>query len=328
MSKKQPHEFFRIDFDIILKEAERQENMDPNNKGELSIAKNMHAYFDKIILPLIISNDWVFESALRFATEFTTDCFHYLLLGGNEVYKIQNNLLEIKKEVIDLINEAKEQNVLKVNNKIQLTKASDFYNILDQSKLFEPLKQNAIKLYEKSLEEELLLLKVTLRAHRDIYESVLPRIMYVIRRAIKEDLGLPHRRSDDELLGISESIDFYKNNINNSHPFYQILGNLYKYYRVARNVGNHFQGLKWDSENNLVILEDQSGTPLTISLHEFQKRYRYFIYFNEFGLRGILSSFSEREKGEISNDLVLKYIESFGQDFPSDDPKGEVAFYL
>ncbi len=79
MRKVLPHEFFRIDFDAMLEAAKRQEEIDPSNKGEYAIAQGMHTYFDNKVLPLIISDDWIFGAALRFASEFAIDCLQYLL---------------------------------------------------------------------------------------------------------------------------------------------------------------------------------------------------------------------------------------------------------
>lgn len=52
-----PHEFFHLDFDQMLEEGKRQEEISPVNKGEHSLVRNMHAYFDSEVLPLILSND-------------------------------------------------------------------------------------------------------------------------------------------------------------------------------------------------------------------------------------------------------------------------------
>ena len=65
MKRVWPHQFFRLDFDQILKEGERQEQIHTANKGEYALVRNMHAYFSNDVLPLIVGNDWVFDAAGR-----------------------------------------------------------------------------------------------------------------------------------------------------------------------------------------------------------------------------------------------------------------------
>lgn len=327
MRRVLPHEFFRVDFDAMLEGAKRQEEIDPTNKGEYAVAQNMHTYFDSKILPLIVSNDWVFEAASRFASEFAIDCLQYLRLGNSEVYNTQKSLLEIKARVKGFVLRAHKAGVLRATETISLIKASDFYDMMDHSRLNRRMRGEAATLYEQAQDQELILLKVTLRAIRDIYETVLPRVMYVVRRAIKMDLGLTPKKSDEKLMGISESVNFYNHYIDSHHPLCPVLGKLYDFYRVARNAGNHHLGLKWESEKNGVVLQDLNAPPLRVPLHEFQQRYRYLVYLNEFGVRGILSAFSERERGTVSYNLAKEYVKIFPEDFPVDDPEGIAVPY-
>jgi len=50
-----PHTFFRLDFDQMLEEGKRQEEIHPANKGEYALVRNIHTYFDGAVLPLMIS---------------------------------------------------------------------------------------------------------------------------------------------------------------------------------------------------------------------------------------------------------------------------------
>ena len=322
-----PHEFFRIDFDAVLEDARRQEEVGSSNIGEYAIAKGMHTYFDEKVLSIITSSDWVFGAAQRFASEFAIDCLHGLRLGNSEVYNAQKNLLELKTRVKKIVSQAYDLGAIKGTGTLHLAKASDFYTILEHNRLNEAIHHEAEVLYEHAQDVESLLPKVILRSIRDIYETVLPRIMYVVRRAIKVELRLSLKKSDEKLLGMSESISFYDNHINESHPLYPVFGKLYDFYRVARNTGNHHPGLAWKPEKNEVVLQDSQSPPLAVPMQEFQQRYRYFVYLNEFGVRGILSAFCERERGETSNWLVKEYAKIFPDDFPVDDPDGTVIPY-
>jgi hypothetical protein len=282
MRKVLPHEFFRIDFDAMLEAAKRQEEIDSRNTGEYAIAKGIHTYFDRKVLSVIASDNWVFEAAQRFASEFAIDCLKYLRLANSEVYNVRKNLLEMKMRVKELITQASGLGAVKATGTFSLAKASDFYAILDHDLLNKTMRNKAMALYEQAQDEESLLPTVILRAIRDVYEAVLPRIMYVVRRAIKVEMGLVPRKSDERLLGMSKSISFYNDHIDNHHPLYPVLGKLHGFYRVARNAGNHHLGLVWKSDQNEVVLQGSQSSPLTVPLLEFQQRYRYFIYLSEF----------------------------------------------
>ena len=102
-----PHKFFREDFDQLVVEGKRQEYLLTVNAGEHDLVKNMYEFFDATVLPLIISDDWVFEAANRFATEYAMDCFRLLRSTGAEVYQAQKSLMDIKNEVQKIISDAK-----------------------------------------------------------------------------------------------------------------------------------------------------------------------------------------------------------------------------
>lgn len=323
MKKVLPHEYFRLDFDQMLEEGKRQEQIHSANQGEYSLVKDMHTYFAKKVLPLIIHNDWVFEAASDFASDYAIDCFHYLRLGGQEIYNTQQRLLQINEQIVDFLARASIAGYASVTE--DLVKASDFIRYVEVDKLSKEMQSKAKELLELAKDHELLQLIVTLRAIRDNYETTLPRIMYVVRRAIKVDLGLPAKNSDYEITGISEYISWYNNRIGSNHELYPVLGNLTGFYKIARNVESHHQSLKWEAATNEVILEDKNDV-LRIPVHEFQKKYRYLIYLCELGVRGILSSFCERERGAISNNLIGEYEKTFPEGFP-DGEMGIVKLY-
>ena len=87
------------------------------------------------------------------------------------------------------------------------------------------------------------------------------------------------------------------------------------FYKIARNVGNHHEGLKWMPEENLIILSDENNE-LSIEMYEFQQNYRYLVYLCDYGTRGILAAFCEHERGSISKWLLKEYMKTFPENFP------------
>ncbi len=325
MKRVSPHKFFRLDFDQMLEEGKRQENIHTANVGEYNLVRGMHAFFDSEVLPYILNNDWVYEAASTFASDYAIDCFHFLKLSGQEAYNAQKNLLEINKKVVDFLARAYHAGAAPSAGTVDLPKASNFLDLVEVDKLSPEMRSEATVLHEQAKDHEFLQLRVTLRGIRESYETSLPRVMYVVRRAIKVKLGLPPKPSDSELIGISEYISWYTARVSGGHPLYPVLGELHTFYKVARNVGSHHQGLEWKPESDEVVLTDDCTT-LTMPLHEFQQKHRHIIYVCELGLRGILSAFCEREQGDVSNWLVKEYVKTFPEDFPEGEP-GTVELY-
>jgi len=307
----------------MLEEGRRQARIHPANVGEYDLVESMHTYFDSEVLPSVLESDWVYEAASTFASDYAIECFHFIRLSGQETYSAQKNLHEINEKVKKFLKRAYQINAVPAT--INLSKASDFLDLLAIDKLSLKMRSEAETLHQKARDQEILQLRVTLRDIRGTYETLLPRVMYVVRRAIKEKLGLPSKPSDDKLTGISEYISWYTARVRSEHPLYPVLGELQTFYKVARNVGSHHQGLEWKPENNMVILIDKNTT-LSMPLHEFQQKHRHMVYVCELGLRGILTAFCERERGSISNWLVKEYVKTFPEDFPEGEP-GAVKFY-
>ncbi|MBC8503634.1 MAG: hypothetical protein H8D34_02180 [Chloroflexi bacterium] len=326
MQKVKPHEFFRLDFDQMVEEGKRQEELLAINMGELALVKKMHGFFSDTVLPLIISDDWVFEAAMRFATEYAIDCIRVLRLTGYEVYQAQQNLMELKTEVQEIINDAKGSGYLvPFTGRKELEKASDFISLLKINRMSRRWKTRVSDLHSRIVDREELHVFTGLRALRDIYESELPRIMYVVKRVIKVVDGIPRKVSDNELQGISEDITWYSRHISSEHPLYPVFGEITSFYKIARNVGNHHQGFKWNPSENSVILKD-TNEMIEVNVTEFIQKLRYMIYLCELGFRGILASFCEREQGEISKKLVLEYSKIFPSDWTGGE-EGVVEFY-
>ena len=326
MRKVKPNEFFHLDFDQVVKEGLRQEILLSANMEEFKLVKSMHKFFDNTVLPLIINDDWVFEAANRFAAEYAIECIRLLRFTRIEVYQAQQKLLEIKTEIQEIIEDAKESGyIIPFRGRRELEKASDFIILLKVKKMPRNWRNRVDELYYRVMDQEEMHNFTALRALRDLYETELPRIMYVVKRAIKIEDDIERKSSDNELTGISEDITWYSRYIHSKHSLYPVFGKLDTFYKIARNVGNHHQGFQWQPKENLVILEDKSKK-IEVNATEFCQKFRYLIYFCELGVRGILASFCEREKGTISNNLVNEYLKIFTKPWKGGE-KGIVEFY-
>lgn len=310
MQKVFPHEFFRLDFDQILQEGQRQEEIHPANTGEYSLVQGMHGFFADDVLPRIVEDDWVFGAAERFASEYSVQCFRWLRLGGQEAYRTQQRLHEINAKVIDCLAQAHMRGWAPLAGTISLPKASDFVDILDLDRMDPRTRAEILALRDEARDHEGIQMTVTLRATRDSYETNVTRIMFVVRRAMKVALGLPKKSTDDTLLSPSDYIDWYVTHADSNHPLYPVLGEGRRFYKVARNVGSHHIGLEWEPGTDMVILRDRDAT-ISMHMHAFQQSYRHLIHFCDLGVRGILAAFCEREHGDVSNALVKEYKKVF-----------------
>lgn len=310
-----PHEVFSLDFDTILEEGKRQEKINSNNQGEYDLVENIHTYFSSEILSLIAQDDWVFQAASKLAAEHIDAYFQCIRLSSKEAFETQTRLRKLKQEVLDFLGRHSPNALL--GETVSLPKASDFMTLVDLEKLSKQAQAEAIRLFEKAKDHETMQLTVTLRNIRDSYEMGLPRIMFVIRRAMKIKQRVRTRDSDNKLLQPSDYIDWFKNYANSQHPLHPILGDqkLVEFYRTARNVASHHEGLKWEPRDNQVILKDRTTT-VTVHIREFQQRNRYLVYLCDYGLRGIFSAFCERERGVASDRLLDEYNKTFPKDFP------------
>ena len=315
MKNVQPYQVFRRDFDAMLQHGERQERVDPANVGEESLLRDMHAYFDNEILPLIVDHDWVFEAASRFASDYAMDCFHSLELTNKEVHDAQKRLRKLKKQVKEFVERARRQGAVDSSGKPHLTKASGFIDLIDLDRLPSSMKREALALHDKVEHNEILHLRVALRGIREEYTTTLPRIMFVALRAMKVRLGQRPKSGDDTLRDISDYLTWYESNLAEDHPLYPVLGELRAFYKVARNVESHHHALVWHSETNTVELSDDNDT-VRMSVREFMQKFRHIVYLCELGLRGILSAFCERERGPVAESLRKAYDKTFPDDFP------------
>lgn len=317
------HELLRFDFEKIIDEAKIQEDTDSRNKGEVQIATIIFNFFSNTVIPLIISEKWVYESSLAFAEKHVKNYFNVIRLAGEQSYKCQQKLHAINEEVIDCIAKMAISGKAPNANNVDLAKASDFTQFILFKNLTPAELQSVNNLHNRALDHEEMQLTLTLRNIRDMYEMGLPRVMFVARRAMKHKLGLKPQTSDEKLLQPSDYFDWYYNNLDKKHELFPIIGNknFKTFYKIARNVGGHHTGLKWDRDKNIVILEDRSK-PIEIPLLKFQQRHRYLSYLCDYGTRSILSGFCEVEKGLIANKVYQEYDKIFPAGYPSGDGRG------
>lgn len=309
-----PHQVFNNDFNKIIDEARRQEEVNSGNRGELRVARSIHNLIASEVGPLIESSDWIYEGALRFAEELAPQYFNRLRLTGEQTVRYNNQLHSTNNEVVQLLAELSTLGKVSVVERIDLTKASDFSHLIDYSILSKKERLRVDNLCKRIKQHEILQLTLTLDAISNLYEMGLPRVMFVIRRALKVKLGKSQTLSDDELHPPSNYIDWIRGNLASGH----ILKSHFAadkpriFYRTARNVANHHKGLEFDPNNNMIRLVDKSTT-LEIPLYEFQQRYRYLVYLVDYSVRGILYYFTNIERGYVS----VKVCHDYESTFPS-----------
>ena len=320
-----PHEVFSLDFDTILEEGKRQEQINSNNQGEYDLVENIHTYFSSDILPLIAQVDWVFQAAPKLAAEYIDSYFQCIQLSSNEAFETQTGLHKLNQEVSDFLRRHPPNALL--GKTASLTKASDFMTLVDLKKLSKQAQAEALRLFEQAKNHETMQLTVTLRNIRDSYEMGLPRVMFVIQRAMKIKQRVRPKSSDNKLLQPSDYLDWCKNCANSQHPLHPILGDqkLVEFYRIARNVASHHEWLKWEPRANQLILKDRTTT-LKVHIREFQQRNRYLVYLCDYGLRGIFSALCERERGAASDRLLDEYNKTFPKDFPAGE-QARIRYY-
>ncbi|MBN1966877.1 MAG: hypothetical protein JW910_19650 [Anaerolineae bacterium] len=310
MREVYPHEYFRLDFDEMIQEAKRQDEMLAANRGELALAQSFHDYFAIEVVPRILANDWVFDAASRFASEYALDCFQYLKLS-RVPYELQENLVALKGRIEDFVVHAAVAGNISVPD-FELPKASDFLQWIPLDRIPPGMRGQAKKLEKEAQEHEDLQLRATLKGITECYITVLPRILYVVRCALKVEKGLSPSPGDSEISDVSEDLSWYEAHIDTQHPLFPILGSdLRDFYRIVRNVGSHPTGIRWLPNTNQVVLKDKRDT-VTESVHVFQQKYRYLVvYFCDYGMRAILAAFCERDRGSLANWLAEEYHKTF-----------------
>jgi len=143
---------------------------------------------------------------------------------------------------------------------------------------------------------------------------------------MKVALGLPPQRSDDRLASISEYMDWYESRVDTTHPLHHVFGELRSFYVVARNCGSHHQGLAWNPDRDEIVLRDRQNE-VRVHVDRYMQNHRYLaVYLCDYGLRGILSAFCERERSSVSNMLITEYAKTFPENFQGGEP-ARIRFY-
>lgn len=298
---------FQADFLNMFKEVQRQEEIGPFHSDDTEIGKGIFFFFAEDVLPFIRTNQWVYDSAKRFATELADEYFTMLRLLGS-VKENQDRLTIIRKEVQGFIKEAISLGL--ASDSVNLTKPSDFVKVVTLDKLSANMKQKAKQLHNEATDLEQLYVNVASQAMQALYERGLPRIFYVAKRALKVQMNSKRTPADEDLLEAHQCLDWCSQKLALQHILSKSLVKYRNFYKIVRNVDSHITGPKWLPELNSVYLPDREEKP-TVSITDFSKRYRYLMYFCEIGSKGILSIFCDCEKGSISNSVKDRYMKMY-----------------
>ena len=302
-----PHQMFQADFLVMFREVQRQEEIAPLHTDDAETGKEIFFFFAESVLPLILSDDWVYEAARRFAAEYADEYFVMLRLLTS-VRENQERLAILRQSVRQFIETVIASGY--APNSVNLTKLSDFKKIIDLNSLPVNMKLKANLLYDETLDLEHLYVNVVSQAIQAMYEKALPRMFYVVRRALKVKMELEPSIDDKALQDTSRYLNWCYQHLPEPHVLQKALVKHRNFYRIVRNVDSHKNGPKWRSEANSVYLPDKKEQ-ITVDITEYSKRYRYLMYFCEVGARGILAAFCDRERGAISNGVMHGYIKIY-----------------
>ena len=314
------HEMFQVDFLNMLPEVQRQPEISSFHQDDADIGKDMFFFFAEEVLPLIKTNDWVYSAAKEFATKYSNDYFLTIRMQSN-VKEIQGKLTSLREEVKFFMNEV--IRIGKAPNSIELTKLSDFMNVIEFQELPPDMQIKAKALFETSSDLEKLYVNVGAQAIKVLYEKGFPRIFYVVKSALKKKMGLKKSSSDGTLLETHQYIDWCAQKLSSNHILSRAIVRQRRFYKIVRNVDSHLSVPKWLPDTNEVFLPDKDDQ-ITVTITEFSKYYRYLMYFCEVGSRGILAVFCDRERGSIANSIKNDYLKIFNnpelesqiQDYP------------
>jgi hypothetical protein len=298
---------FQADFFEMFKEVQRQEEIGPFHSDDAEIGKEIFFFFAGDILPLIRSNESVYEAAKMFALEYADEYFTTLRLLES-VKGNQDRLTALRNEIQELIREAMSMGL--ASNSVNLTKPSDFVKVVNVDKLPADIKQKANHLHDKTIDLEQIYVNVVSKAIQVLYERGFPRIFYVVKRALKAQMNLKRTSADNELLDAHQYLDWCSHHLNTKHILSRTFVEHRKFYKAVRNVDSHVAGPKWLPESSAVYLRDREEES-TVDVTIFSKRYRFLMYFCEIGSRGILGIFCDCEKGSISNSVKDRYMKMY-----------------
>ena len=307
MTSLYPHQMFQADFLEMYRAVGLQEALDPKYKEETENGKEIFYFFGEQVLPLVLSNEWVYAAAMRFAEEFAEEYFIMIRLLDS-VQVTQDRIVETRKAVVRLAIEA--HNCGKAPDKLKLTKPSDFAKTINLKELPGQLKSKGKKLLSDSRDLEQLYVNVTSKAIQSMYERGFSRIFFVVKRALKIKMNKTPSPGDESLSDTHQYINWCNENLENDHILRKLFVDQRRFYKLVRNVDSHVHGPKWNPGTNEVYLQDRNEQE-RFHIDVFSQRYRYLMYFCEIGVRGILGTFCSKEKGEKSNRVTDQYLKIY-----------------
>lgn len=312
-----PHQIFGGDFRQIKQEATRQEEINAANHGELKLATRIMDLVDQSVGDHISTSDWLFEGCLRFANELAPEYFDSLLLNAERVVRYQKQLHSLNDKVLDMLAKLKIKGKAPGAGSQDLVKASDFVYFIEMSKLDQEEEMEVTQLLDDVIEHETLQMKLTLHGIADMYEIGFPRVMFVLRRALKVQHGWQSAASDERVLPPSSYLDWISRKLPSTHVLMEYFGadRPSTFYKTSRNVASHHRSLRFDRERNSIVLPDDKHS-LEVPLYEFQQRYRYLNYLVDYGVRGILYHFALRDSGEAATRVCKHYERTFPRNLP------------
>ena len=166
MEKMYPHEFFQQSFHALPEvEAKRQEELLDVNQGEYALSEGMRSYFDSEVLPAILHNDWVFDSASEFVSRYAVECFRYWKLNGSETFQSQTRLLELKEKIIDFLARAHIAGAASeaMDPDFNLVNLRDYREYIRRKKLKRGMDYEERMLFQEAIDHEEIHLRVALR---------------------------------------------------------------------------------------------------------------------------------------------------------------------
>jgi len=309
-----PHEFFRIEFDELLREGPRQESMLSANAGEAGEIQALHAFWDKRVLPLILTDDQVFAAAKVFVETWSTNCFDEYEMVGSACLEAQSKLHTLQEEVIETIAQASLRGWLKRGfhpESVDLKKASDFYTGLALRRINSPSFQtHARGLFEQAKKVERQRIGLIMKLVPELYAQVLPHVLIVVRRALESQQRLP--LGANVPVDLSDDLSWWESRASAEPGLDLFVNRLRDTYKVMRNAWDHPNQWEWCPKRNTVRLrEGVRKLWIEIGSDRLHRLYRRLDMFADLGIRGILSAYCERTHDPSTLGLVEASSETF-----------------
>lgn len=320
-----PHEFFRIDFDVLVEEGKRQERIWSANVGEAKQVQLMHDCWDQQVLPLVLSNDWVFEGAERLVEEWVQDCFDQMAQTGGAAYEMQQMLDELKAKVTEFLAYAATKGWTRhqfQSTSVDLKKASDFYKELRPRRISERgALARARGLWHQALQHERQQVRLIMSCTRDQFAHVFPQVAFVAKRAIAVRDNLATAATSDEPRDPTDDLLWFESRVKPGTGFHLVTSELRDRYRIIRHAASHPGQFEWVAEASVVRFQvGKSSQWIEFDVDDYHRYYRRLVFFCDLGLRGVLSAYCDRTRSAKCYDLVQAYVAAFPQEYRAGIP--------